>query len=155
MKNASHKGMNNFKDTKINEKLWAANGVFHFLTQGQVFRVPCTAWFVMCHQETLTVKQWLLLHEARVPHFNFFQVAGQLRVEDDYYTVRVLHQSWPACFKPWKTQKMARLIAGQQKHAVELPQVFFLPQEHIKYFLNYNISNLDSYTSYSKYFDLW
>ncbi|KAF2987844.1 hypothetical protein EK904_004293 [Melospiza melodia maxima] len=30
-------------------------------------------WLVMCHQETLTVKERLLLHEARVPHLNFFQ----------------------------------------------------------------------------------
>lgn len=112
----------------------------------------------MCNEETLAIKQWLLLHETGIPHFNFFQVTGQLRIEDYYYTMRVLHESWPACFKPWKTGawKMVRLIAGKQKHALKLPQVFFFPpQEHISVLLlYYNISNLDSDLSYSKYFDL-
>jgi len=54
----------------------------------------------MCNEETLAIEQWLLLHETGVPHFYFFQVTGQLRIEDYYYAMRVLHKSWPACFKP-------------------------------------------------------
>lgn len=53
-----------------------------------------------------------------------------------------------------KTQKSERLTAVEKKYAFKFPQVFSPSQEHIKYFLNYNISNLASYISYSKYFDL-
>lgn len=157
MKNASHKV---WKILKIHSSIknWVTAQVFHLLTQGQIFRVPRTAWLVMCNQETLTIKQWLLLHKAGVPHFNFFQVTGQLRIEDDYYAMSVLHQSWPVCFKPWKTDawKMVRVIAEKQKHPIKHPQVFFSPPwEHISVlFLYYNITNLASDLSYSKYFDL-
>lgn len=88
----------------------------------------------MCDQEALTVQQWLLLHKAGVPHLKLLQVAGQLRVEDYYYTMRVLHQSWPAGLKPGKTgpQKMLRLIDGKQQNELRGPQVFFFPsQDHI------------------------
>lgn len=85
----------------------------------------------MCNEETLAIEQWLLLHETRVPHFDFFQVTGLLRIEDYYYAMRILHKSWPACFKPWKrgAWKMVRLIAGKWKHAVKLGKVFFSPPQ--------------------------
>lgn len=155
--NASHKVWTILKmhrSTKALHYRWS----FQLLTQGQIFCVPGTAWLVMCNQQTLTIEQRLLLDETGVPHFDFFQVTGQLRIEDYYYAVRVLHQSWPARFKPWKTgaRETVRVTAGKQNHALRLPQVFFFPsQEHLPVLLPYyNISNLASDRSYSKHSDL-
>lgn len=74
----------------------------------------------MCNEETLAIEQWLLLHETGVPHFYFFQVTGQLRIEDYYYAMRVFHKSWPACFKLLITAAVPQLKSTPSSLAVPI-----------------------------------